>query len=112
MRKIQFILLALLLALALSACGGEGSNLEGKWRYSEWGEVITFDFKSDGTFIWIEDGERLTGTYTTEDGNLILDVVEYDDGEYDYWTETLTYEIKGKNLTFGHPFDGLAFTKQ
>lgn len=119
MKRTLALVLTLILALSVVACGGGGSNIVGKWTpvltdeqkkvAEELGMEMTqiMEFTSNGTYkAYIEvkgestlpfdtDEMSFSGTYKTEGDKLTVSVTE---GEK---TESFTgnYKIEGDKLT-------------
>jgi len=106
-RKISLLLVCMILAISLCACGNTDDvkdAIRGKWSYSvstiNGTSYQNFDFDKDGTVevSWINSGDSSknsyhNGTYTIKKDTV---VIKYDDGTKD---EVLDYTYKNDKLT-------------
>lgn len=90
MKKIFALLLAVMMIFALVSCGSEKLT-GGKWVFGP----NSYEFTDDGKVTAICNGMTTSGTYTKEDGKLILTV----NGLLGETTKELTYKIDGNELT-------------
>lgn len=119
MKRTLAIVLTLVLALAVVACGGGGSNIVGKWTpvmTEEQKEVVEqlgvevtqimefmsngtykayMDVKGESTLPFDPDEVSFEGTYKTEGDKLTVSMTEGEKTE----SFTGTYKIEGDKLT-------------
>jgi len=90
MKKPATLVMAMLMALFIAACGGGGSVI-GKWLHETDGEGLSITFYEDGRAVLSDDGDRTNGTYAGKS----LKLYGFDRG-----LEELTFkiEIKGNLL--------------
>ena len=108
--KMSALLLALVMILGLTACGGSKDVLSGTWS-AELGEdgVITWTFNGKGKCTMENAYMKQDGTYSIEDDQLTVTL--------ESWSEpsTYTFSLDGNSLTMnensGYGISG-TFTKK
>lgn len=106
-RKISLLLVCMILAISLCACGNKDDvkdAIRGKWSYSVSSINGTcyqnFDFDKDGTVevSWINSGDSSKNSYHDGKYSIKKDtvVIKYDDGTND---DVLDYTYKNDTLT-------------
>ena len=101
MKKALSLILALALLLLLSACGGKGFSIEGKWKnvgsatfgQVQSGSIVVFDgkncnvFSPKDTYAFYKDGSRYkldcTGLLFSENLSFTVKIVDKDNIEID-----------------------------
>lgn len=93
-KKMLALLLALMMVLSLTACGGNKDALAGTW---------SADLGDDGVITWMFDGKgkctmenaymKQDGTYSIEDDQLTVTLESWSD------PSVYTFSVDGSNLT-------------
>ena len=93
-KKMMALLLALMMVLSLTACGGNKDALAGTW---------SADLGDDGVITWMFDGKgkctmenaymKQDGTYSIEDDQLTVTLESWSD------PSVYTFSVDGSNLT-------------
>lgn len=93
-KKMIALLLALMMVLSLTACGGNKDALAGTW---------SADLGDDGVITWMFDGKgkctmenaymKQDGTYSIEDDQLTVTLESWSD------PSVYTFSVDGSNLT-------------
>ena len=107
MKRFIAILLVLVLALSLVACGGNDNDLVGTWEHETTAFTIEWTFRADGTgevvFIGHFNDAEHVDAFTWSTGN--NDTIELDFEDFEE-IETFTFTIDGDTLTMADEYDG------
>ena len=95
MLKIVLILIA---AFAIIACGDDSDEIVGNWKGIYDGDIFILTFHNNGRFTVTANGDTADGTYLV-DGNLLQ---INSDGEI----TIITFGINGNVMTWVRTFDG------
>lgn len=89
------------LSPAFGACGGGGGDVVGVW-IDEAG-LVEFQFTADGTLIVKYPGQKVTATYSAEDGKLSIEASGTNGAVLTSMLQGIEYKVDGDELTLTSP---------
>ncbi len=100
-RIIAFVIVAAIALAVLVSCGGVNDALLGKWQVQKEGENVSFEFKSDGTYVTYLEIVKLTGHYSVSGDEIDPDSANFIADSVDKSVNISgKFKIEGDTLTF------------